>query len=88
MSIKFELQDGSDITACNFTMLDVYDGVVFVGAVTDRNGKQLLAMRAGDGSGAGVVAMLDQDDVYKLQQALAWACQAHGGRPALGVLSW
>lgn len=89
MTIKFELADSRDLSAYNATVLDVHDGGIFVSAVMDRDGRRFIAIHAaGSDVGAGVVAMLDQTDVQKLQEALAWACQAHGGRPALGVLSW
>jgi hypothetical protein len=87
MSIRFELPDNRDVEAWNATLLDVRDGEVFVGAVM-LDGRRLIALHAGANAGAGVVAMLDQVDIQKLQQALCWACQAHGGRPAPGVMSW
>lgn len=84
MTISYD--DVQDLKVANVTMLDFRDGLGFVGALTDRDGRELVAIQIGGGLNS--IAILDQIDVGKLQEALAYAVEAHGGKPMLGLMSW
>lgn len=61
----------------NATAIELRDGSVFVGAVTDANGGEWLAVRVGP-TNSVISPYLDERDAHLLMTALRHAAAVHG----------